>query len=431
MSLPPALTVYRGLTGLMAPLLPALLNHRAKQGKEDRARRNERLGQPTADRPAGPLVWLHGASVGESLVLATLIDGLSERHPELQFVITTGTLTSADLLSRRLSSNARHQFVPVDTVKAARGFLDHWQPDLAVFAESELWPNLITETALRGVPMALVNARMNDKSLKGWRGRPDSARWLLACFDWIGAADTRTQAGLEDLTGRVIDLAGNLKLEARPVQPDPHELARVKVNVTGRPVWLAASTHDGEDPTVLNAHDHLLKQNPHALLVLAPRHPDRGDALETLIKSRGYACARRSRMELPGSDHQVWLADTLGEMPLWFSVAPAALIGGSLARNIGGHNPIEASQAGAAVITGEHVASFQDLYDCYRNERAAVFVQDAHSISEAVACVWAGEGPSLKAAHAAIRAASGGALETTLDALTTLLSPALEPQETA
>ena len=421
MNFPPAISAYRGMTRLTAPLMPLLRDRRARRGKEDADRRHERLGRPHDPRPQGRLVWLHGASVGESLMLATLVDQLSGLHPDLNFLVTTGTLTSAELMQRRLPSNARHQFVPIDTIAAARGFLDHWQPDLAVFAESELWPNLIIETALRGIPLALVNARMNEKSLRSWRGRPDSARWLLACFDWIGAADARTQEGLEDLIGRPVTLAGNLKLEARPADPDPHELARVRVSATGRKLWLAASTHEGEEATILSAHDFVLKQDPDALLILAPRHPERGDAVEKLVRSRGYDCARRSRMELPQAGHQVWLVDTLGEMPLWFSIAPAALIAGSLARKIGGHNPIEATRAGAAVISGRHYASFEDLYTCYVDRKAVRLVDDALDISEAVIDIWNGKGPRHEDAEAAIRDASGGALDLTLDALSRLL----------
>lgn len=422
MSFPPAITAYRGVTRLTAPLMPFLLDRRARRGKEDPARRHERLGRPSDTRPEGRLVWLHGASVGESLILASLVDALSGTHPELNFVVTTGTLTSATLMQQRLPSHARHQFVPIDTIAAARGFLDHWQPDLVVFAESELWPNLIIETALRDIPMALVNARMNEKSLRNWRNRPDSARWLLACFDWIGAADARTQEGLEDLTGRPVTLAGNLKLEAQPVLPDSHELTRVRVDVTGRKVWLAASTHEGEEATILSAHDLVLKQDPDALLILAPRHPERGDAVEALIRKRGYGCARRSRLELPKAEHQVWLADTLGEMPLWFTIAPAALIAGSLDPGIGGHNPIEASRAGAAVISGRHYVSFQDLYDAYVRHNAVRLVDDALDISEAVADIWAGKGPRIEDAETAITDASGGALALTLEALTGLLA---------
>ncbi|WP_300532257.1 3-deoxy-D-manno-octulosonic acid transferase [Maricaulis sp.] len=423
MSLPPSLTAYRLAMQLAAPLAPSVLKRRAKAGKEDLSRLNERLGRPKAHRPDGVLVWLHGASVGESLVLATLVEELGGIRPDLNFLVTTGTCTSADLMQRRLPSNARHQYVPVDTAAAATGFLDHWKPDLAVFAESELWPNLIVETARRGVPMALVNARMNARSLRNWRRRPDTARWLLACFDWIGAADQRTRDGLEDLTGSAVTLAGNLKLEAIPAPPDPHELSRIKVALAGREVWLAASTHDGEDGIALSANAMLKSEHPNTLLILAPRHPERAGEIERLLQRHKHKWARRSKHEVPTSEDDVWLADTLGEMALWFAVAPAALIAGSLKPDIGGHNPIEATQAGCAVLSGRHVASFQDVYDAYSAHEAVRWVEDAVDTSEAVADIWAHRGPKLEQARAALSAAAGGALATTVTALIALLEP--------
>ncbi|OLF81590.1 3-deoxy-D-manno-octulosonic acid transferase [Maricaulis sp. W15] len=424
MSLPVSLQLYRALTGLASPLLPAILSRRARAGKEDAARRHERLGRPDIRRPGGKLLWLHGASVGESLVLATLVDELAQHDPDLEFLVTTGTVTSATLMGKRLPPQAKHQYVPVDTPGAVRRFLDHWRPDAGVIAESELWPNLLIEARLRDIPMALVNARMNAGSLQRWRKRGDALRRLLEGFDWIGAADTRTRDGLEDLTGREIVLAGNLKLEARPLAPDAGELAALKSGLAGRPIWLAASTHDGEDDVVLSAHARLHRTHPGALLILAPRHPERGDALEARIKQHGFAVARRSRGEVPEPRDTVWLADTLGEMPLWFALAPAALIAGSLLPDIGGHNPIEASQAGASVITGPHVASFDDVYAAYRRHDAVLEVDDAPSLAQAVEQVWQAKGPGKASAGRAIADVSGGALETSLAAINRLLNRA-------
>lgn len=422
MSLPPALSAYRGVMRLTAPFAPMILNRRVKAGKEDPGRLNERFGKPNSPRPEGVLVWLHGASVGESLMLATLVEELGGLHPQLNFLVTTGTLTSAAMMEKLLASNALHQFVPLDTQAAVTGFLDHWQPDLAVFAESEIWPNLILETARRGTPMALINARMNEKSLRNWRRRPDTARWLFACFDWIGAADNRTRDGLENLIGEPVPLVGNLKLEAKPMPPEPHALSRVKVALAGRKVWLAASTHPREESIMLSANAMLKARHPNALLILAPRHPERAGEIEKLMKRQDHQWARRSRDEMPQSQDDVWLADTLGEMALWYSVAPASVIAGSLRNDIGGHNPIEATQAGSSIISGEHVASFQDVYDAYRTEQAVIWAEDAHSIAEAVEAIWDHRGPSIEQAQAAVRAASGGALERTLTALTTLLA---------
>lgn len=421
MRLPPALGWYRTATRIAAPLLPGVLARRARKGKEDPARRHERLGHPNGQRPDGVLVWMHGASVGESLVLASLAEALLARRPDLRILVTSGTTTSAGLLARRLPERAFHQYVPVDTPAAARRFVEHWQPDLAVFAESELWPNLIVETARRGTPMALVNARMNARSIRSWRRRPDTARWLLGRFAWIGAADTRTRDGLEDIAGYPVSLAGNLKLEARPPDPDAAELDRTRDALGNRPVWLAASTHPGEEAIVLDAHKRLLATHPDALLILAPRHPERADAIAREIADRGLTATRRSRKPLPDSHCQVWLADTLGEMMLWYSLAPASLIAGSLVPDIGGHNPVEASRAGTAVIAGPHAASFDDLFDAYRRHGALLEARDADSLAAAVEQVWAGKGPLTEAADAALADASGGAMATTLEQLERLL----------
>lgn len=431
MSLPASLHLYRALTALAAPLLPLILSRRARAGKEEADRRHERLGRAGIQRPEGTLIWLHGASVGESLVLATLIDQLAARDPELEFLVTTGTVTSAALMAKRLPPQAKHQYVPVDTPGAVRRFLDHWRPDIGIFAESELWPNLLIEARNRGIPMALVNARMNAASLTRWRKRGDAVRKLLEAFAWIGAADTRTRDGLEDLTGREIVLAGNLKLEARPLAADARELSSLKIALAGRPVWLAASTHDGEDGIVLAAHALLRETHPGALLILAPRHPERGRGLAALVRQRGFKLARRSAGEVPDGADTVWLADTLGEMSLWFALAPAALIAGSLKPGIGGHNPIEASQAGACVITGPHVDSFDDLYSAYRRKAAMIEVTDARSLSEAVEQVWQAKAPGRAAAERAISEASGGALQTTLSALSALLDQAARQEREA
>ena len=421
MSLPPALGWYRTATRLAAPLLPGLLSRRARKGKEDPARRPERLGHPGRQRPDGVLVWMHGASVGESLVLASLVEALLARRPDLNILVTSGTTTSAGLLERRLPERAFHQYVPIDTPAAARRFADHWRPDLAVFAESELWPNLIVETARLGTPMALVNARMNARSIRSWRRRPDTARWLLGRFAWIGAADTRTRDGLEDITGYPVSLAGNLKLEASPPAPDAAELLRTRDALGNRPVWLAASTHPGEEAIVLDAHKRLLAKHAEALLILAPRHPERAEAIALDIADRGLTATRRSEDRLPDARCQVWLADTLGEMMLWYTLAPASLIAGSLVPDIGGHNPVEASRAGTAVIAGPHAASFDDLFEAYRRHGALLDALDADSLARAVEQVWSGHGPALEAAEAALADASGGAMATTLEQLERLL----------
>lgn len=421
MTLPTGLTLYRLAMAAAGPFLPALLARRARAGKEDPARSRERRGLASLPRPAGRLVWIHGASVGESLVALTLAERLTGRDDGIHVLVTSGTRTSANLVAERKGARVLHQYVPVDRLDWVRRFLDHWQPDLAVFAESELWPNLVIETARAGTPMALINARMNEASLKSWRRWRSSARWLLACFDWIGPADRRTAEGLSALIGEPLVPVGNLKLEAAPALPDPEKLQAVREAVGGRPAWVAASTHAGEEETLIAAHAALLRDRPDALLILAPRHPERAGEIAGLLGREGLRFARRSAGETPDPGTPVWLADTLGEMALWFVAAPAAFIAGSLVDGIGGHNPLEATRAGAAVISGPHVASFEDVYAAYREHGGVLVADSAEEIAAAVRRIWSGEGPAPEAAAAALAALSGGALDVTLDALEALL----------
>ena len=295
------------------------------------------------------------------------------------------------------------------------------RPDLAVFTESELWPNLIETAHQSGAKLALVNARLNETSLKGWSRWPASARTLLSRFDWIGAADARTAEGLTRLRGAPVKQLGNLKLETGLPDPDPAELAAARKAVAGRPVFVAASTHSGEEAILAEAHRQILKDTPDALMILAPRHPERAGEAEAALANAGLSWVLRSAGRTPSTETHVWLADTLGEMGLWFSLAPAAVIGGSYVDGIGGHNPIEATRAGAAVITGPFTASFDDVFAAYDAEMARTVCSNAAETARAVLQIWSGEGPTAAAAERAVSALSGGALAATLDALAALL----------
>lgn len=425
MSLPPGLLLYRWATRLAGPLAHPALHYRVRQGKEDPLRLDERQGRASRNRPNGHLVWLHGASVGESRVVLTLVRALLKERPGLHCLVTTGTTTSAHLMSEKLPSAAIHQYVPIDRPRYVRRFLDYWQPDLGIFAESELWPNLILAAERRGIPMALVNARMNSKSVRNWLANRASAHRLLSCFSWIGAADRRTADGLSDILHDDVPMVGNLKIDAEADAPPASALAEAHSAIGNRPVWLAASTHPGEDEIVLAAHQNLLKNRPDALLILAPRHPDRGDALSDALASHDLGHVRRSQGETPGPSHSVWLADTMGEMALWFAIAPVSLIAGSLIDGIGGHNPVEATQGGSAVLTGPYTASFDDVFDSYEAHDALVRTANAEDISAAVTAVWEGASDTVPAARQAVTALSSGALTRTMNALRPMLTGTL------
>lgn len=419
------LYAYRALTWVLGPVAALWLRARADHGKEDAGRLGERFGRIGRSRPDGPLIWMHGASVGESLILLTLIEAIRAERGQVNVLVTTGTLTSADLIARRAPDGVIHQFLPIDRPGPVRRFLEHWKPDAAIFAESEIWPNLILETCARGIPMALVNARMNDGSLARWLRWKVSGQVLLSAYSWIGAADRRTADGLSRILDTDIPLAGNLKLDAPALLADESELSALRTRLSGRKIWLAASTHAGEEAILLDAHRELSDRHGRPLMILAPRHPERGGEVHDLAKARGFDVARRSQGGIPDADTQIWLADTLGEMPLWFGLASAAVIGGSLVEGIGGHNPVEASRAGSAVISGPHAASFDDVYAAYRRHGAMQTVTDAASIASAVETVWDGRAPDAASVEAALKDASGGALKTTMTALRPLLAGSL------
>lgn len=416
------LGVYRAASRVAGPLVfGQLLVKRMEAGKEDPDRLGERRGQASLSRPDGPMVWIHAASVGESLVALSLAEGLLEHDADRQVLITSGTRTSADLIARRAGQRLRHQFVPADAPAWVRRFLDHWRPDLAVFTESELWPNLVLETARRGIPLALANARMNEKSLNSWRRWPHSAKAILSAFDWIGAADRRTAEGLGYLLDGPVEETGNVKLEAGLPDPDPGALSLAREALGARPVYTAASTHAGEERLILEAHRKLLDARPDAVLILAPRHPERAEEVAALTENAGLTFVRRSSGAAPGADAQVWLADTLGEMPLWYALSPVTVVCGTFLEPIGGHNPIEATRAGSAVVTGPYAASFSDVYSAYDAAQARVIARSASELAEAVEAVWRGEGVSASAGLRALEALPGGARTTTLDALEALL----------
>lgn len=417
MSLPLALHLYRAATGAIAPLTGPLLDWRARQGKEDAARLGERFGRTSAPRPRGTLVWLHGASVGETRVLMQVREALAARRNDLSFLFTSGTRTSASLLATP-PKHAVHQYVPLDRVDVARRFLAHWRPDLGVFAESDLWPNLIEEAGSGGVKLALVNARISPRSLASWGHTPDMARHLLKHFSVILAADARTADGIGALTGRSIDAPGNLKLAAAAPVVDPAALSSLKHEIGLRPVWLAASTHPGEDEIVLEAHARIRAKYPDALLVIAPRHPERGAAIAALAGG----APRRSANDAIGAS-SVFIADTIGELGLFYALAPVSLVAGSLLPHLKGHNPVEPAKLKSAILTGPHVESFADTFAELLAAKGAVTVHDADALAAIVVHLWASEPDRAMLLDAAFKVTSrgGASLDKTITALEALL----------
>lgn len=326
-------------------------------------RAHEKLGHATLPREgSGPLVWFHAASVGESLSVLSLITEMGEQVPRARFLITSGTATSAELVAKRLPARTVHQFAPLDAPGPVSRFLKHWRPDAVVLVESELWPQMLRRARNTGVPMVLVNARMSKTSQRAWARRPKTAAYVLDTFDLILTQNDEMAEVLIALHAPPDRVARglNLKALAPPLEQDRAVLAQVRTSLKGRPVWVAASTHKGEEGAVLEAHQQLLQTFPDLLLLLAPRHPDRSPEIARLIDTAGFSFAVRSKGEMP-DQKAVYLADTLGELGSWYALSEAIFLGGAL-EPAGGHNPYEVAQAGRGVITGPEVFNFSESY---------------------------------------------------------------------
>ncbi|MEN0040236.1 MAG: 3-deoxy-D-manno-octulosonic acid transferase [Pseudomonadota bacterium] len=370
------LRLYRGVGSALYPFVGPFLRARARRGKEDRTRRAERYGYPAWERPAGPLIWLHAASVGEALAIMPMIERLEKF--EINVVLTTGTVTSAEIAMEKLPAGMIHQYVPLDMKKAAGRFLDHWKPDLAIFAESELWPTTMAELQDRKIPQVLVNARVSDRSNKRWGKRPAFARAIFSKLSAVFAQSTVDAERFRALGAPVVSVMGNLKLDTSPPPFDAEAVAKLRKQIGDRPTWVAVSTHDGEEQAVALVHKAMLPHLPDLLTIIVPRHPERGDALVSMLGSDGFACARRSKDEAIGPSTAILLGDTIGEMGLYLALAKVAFMGKSLTETggQGGQNPIEPVMAGLAVLAGRYVQNFRDTYQALVDAGGVKLVRD-------------------------------------------------------
>ena len=362
-----ALAAYLALSAALSPLAAPHLRRRLARGREDPARWREKLGLPGAARPDGALVWMHAVGLGEVLALRGLIAAMARVRADLSFLVTSSALTSARALAGQMPARTRHQFLPLDLPGPVGRFLAHWRPDLSVWAEQDLWPRTVVATAARGIPLALVNARMDARAFAARARVRGLYGDLYRRFALIAAQDAATAGHLAALGAPQVAVTGTLKAAAPALAVDEDELARLRGLVAGRRVWLAASTHAEDEAVALGAHAALMKRDPRALMILAPRDP--GRAVRPAL-----AFTRRSAGEGPGA--AVYLADTVGEMGLWYRLAPAALIGGGF--GIGGHNPWEAAVLGVAVLHGPGVANFaKDYSDLHANAAARAITGSA------------------------------------------------------
>jgi len=419
-----SLAAYRAVTRLAAPFAPVMLAWRTRRGKEEPARHAERYGEASLPRPPGFLAWFHAASVGEANAALPVIDAIAREHPDVGVLLTTGTVTSATLARARLPKGALHQYVPLDHQAYVRRFLAHWRPDLAVLVESEIWPNLVLETKARNVPLVLINGRMSQSSFHKWRKRPGLSRPLFGAFRLVLAQNESLAQRFAELGAAEAQGIGNLKADAPPPPADAGGAKRLAAALQGRSVWLAASTHAGEDDMVAVAHLAMRKIRPDLLTVIVPRHPERGPLIAKLLTGANLKVALRSEGHLPDAATDIYIADTIGELGLFYGIVPVAFIGGSLVPH-GGQNPVEPIKLGAAVLTGPHWRNFADVYEALLQAGGCRQVTDAASLAEAALFLLAtpkARETMMANAERAL-AAMVGALPRTITALDRFLPP--------
>jgi 3-deoxy-D-manno-octulosonic-acid transferase len=368
------------MTGL-EPVAALTLSLRQKKGKEDKERLAERRGHAAYIRPEGYVVWVHGASVGETLTLIPLIEKLTQRG--LFVLVTSGTITSASLLARRLPPGALHQYVPLDVPRYVRRFLNHWQPDLVIFGESEIWPNMLKEIEIFSIPVILVNARMSERSFRRWHYLPQSAKTVLSTFSLCLAQGMLDGERLVRLGAPRVSVAGNMKYDVPPPPADTHMLGLLSGLVAGRPVWLAASTHTGEEEMIAATHNALMKRFPDLLTLIAPRHPARGKEVTAIMTEYDLNVGRRSRGERPERDIHCYIIDSIGELGIFYRLASLAFMGGSLVEH-GGQNPIEPAKLGCAILHGPHIDNFREVYHAIDQGGGAKEVADLKELASTV-----------------------------------------------
>lgn len=355
-----------------------MLRRRVARGKEVAARLPERFGLEASSRPPGTLIWLHAASVGETVSVLPVIHAL--HIAGVGVLVTTGTVTSATLLAQRCPAaeypRLLHRFVPLDVPRWAARFLDHWRPDAAAFLESELWPNLLAACTARGIPLMLLNARMSEQSRLGWARWPGFARCVLGAFDAVWAQSADDAQRLAALGARGVCAPGNLKFAAAPLPADQAVLAALLAALGDRPRWLAASTHPGEEAVVASIHHRLAARHPGLLTIIAPRHPARGPSVGAEIDA---PCRSDGTGPPPGG---LWVADTLGELGLLYRLCPIVFVGRSLAPPPagGGQNPLEPARLGCAVAAGPHMENQADAVARLSDTGALATLADAAAL---------------------------------------------------
>ena len=380
---PMGLKIYRAASRAAEPVANIALNRRLRAGKESAERIGERRGIASLPRPEGKLIWIHGASVGESLSILPLVESLKSHMPKARFLATTGTTTSAALMAQRLPQDAIHQFVPLDHPDFVEAFLSHWRPDAAIFVESEFWPNLILLSRKAAPFMALINGRMSPGSFRDWKSQPNAIRFILSSFDVVLGQDRQNAERLKILSGKDVGMFGNLKNAAPPLPVDEEQLSCLRDQIGNRRRWLAASTHPGEEEIVIAAHRQLVEEFSDLLTIIAPRHPNRGGEIALLTENADLNPALRSHGDQITDQTGIYIADTLGELGLFYRLSDIAFVGGSITPK-GGHNPLEPARLGASILHGPETFNFVETYDGMRKAGGAALVRNDRELAVAI-----------------------------------------------
>jgi 3-deoxy-D-manno-octulosonic-acid transferase len=419
-ALPPSMRFYAGFSRLMNPFVHVMLLRRRKRGKEDLLRSAERKGVASIERPEGVLIWLHGASVGEIISLLPIAEHFCAKGQNI--LVTSGTVTSAEIAARRMPKSAIHQYIPVDLPAYVNRFLEHWKPDIGIFAESELWPNLIHSAQARGAHLVIVNARMSERSFKRWQKFPAFIEALLNRFELVLAQTQEDGVRLQKLGAPRVLSVGNLKYDVEAPPVDQANLALMKQAIEGRAVLVAASTHLGEEEMLVEMHRSARAQLPHLLTIIVPRHPERGSEISEAIFKSGLSTCRRSEGTLPDQHTDIYVADTIGEMGLFYRISQLTYMGGSLVPR-GGQNPIEPVKLGNAILHGPHIHNFTEVYEMLTQSGGALQILDVASLTNAVTRLFQDRTMLSRMSMAAARGVQdmAGANQRTLDAIDPLL----------
>lgn len=380
------LQFYTSITACAKPLFNRLLTKRTAKGKEDAQRLDERRGIATLERPQGTLLWLHAASVGEAQSALILIKHLLSENTDIRILVTTGTRSSAKRMEEALPDRAFHQFIPLDHPEWVEGFLDHWKPDAAFWMESELWPNMLSAIKARSIPAVLVNARLSPRSLGRWKLVKNSIAELLSTFNVILAQSERDAENFHSLGANQAKATGNLKYSATPLPCDEADFKAIKGVVGQRPVIVYASTHAGEEEIAADIHAILENAFPDLLSIIIPRHPERGYDIEAeLNKTHKGVIARGATKNLPSPDTRIYIANTLGEMGLFYRLSEIVYVGRSLSNDGGGgHNPLEPALLHCAVVHGANIQNLQDIYDDMQAHSACISVENAEELAQKI-----------------------------------------------